>query len=70
MVDFSLFSCPQLSIYTMSPVTGKLKYFGDVSNMPMSMLSEPENGKTDDEVIIIVDAAANRLRKQLETADL
>ncbi len=70
MVDFSLFSSPQLSIYTMSPVTGKLKYFGDVSNMPMSMLSEPENGKTDDEVIIIVDAAADRLRKQLETADL
>jgi hypothetical protein len=70
MVDFSLFSSLQLSIYTMSPVTGKLKYFGDVSNMPMSMLSEPENGKTDDEVIIIVDAAADRLRKQLETADL
>ena len=68
MVDFSQFGCPQLSIYTMNPKTGETKYFGDVSNMPMSMLSEAENGKTDDEVIIVIDASAKEMRERLPIA--
>jgi len=68
MVDFSLFDCLQLSIYTMNPVTGVFNYFGDVSNIPMSMLSEAENGKTDDEVIIVIDASAKEMRERLPIA--
>ena len=68
MVDFSQFGCPQLSIYTMDPKTGETKYFGDVSNIPMSMLSEAENGKTDDEVIIVIDASAKEMRERLPIA--
>ena len=35
---------------------------------PMSMLSEAENGKTDDEVIIVIDASAKEMRERLPIA--
>ena len=34
----------------------------------MSMLSEAENGKTDDEVIIVIDASAKEMRERLPIA--